>query len=57
MIAWGFWTLDPERDGKRLQLIAELAEAAPKDASARRLLVVIGAEPLRQSNVRARRVA
>lgn len=49
--------MDPARDAQRLQLIAELAEAAPKDPSARRLLAVIAAEPPRSSEVRARRVA
>jgi hypothetical protein len=55
MIAWGFWTLDPERDGPRLQLIAELAGAAREDVSAARLLRAMGAEPPRSvSEVRER---
>lgn len=41
MRAWGFWLLDPARDGVRLELIAELAGAASADASAERLLRAI----------------
>lgn len=57
MIAWGFWTLNPEREGVRLQLIAELAGAARQDVSAARLLRAIGAEPPRSvSEVRERKL-
>ena len=41
MRAWGFWSLDPARDGVRLELIAELAGVAPVDASAEHLLRAI----------------
>jgi len=46
--AWGFYLLDPQRDGERLQLIAELAGAARVDVSAAKLLKAIGAESPRQ---------
>lgn len=45
MNAWGFYLLDPEREGVRLQLVAELAAEARTDASAAKLLRAIGAEP------------
>lgn len=49
MKAWGFFVLDPQRDGARLALIAELAGAAQSDASAAKLLAAIGkAEPAPQ---------
>jgi len=57
-VTWGFWTLDPEREGKRLELIAELAGAARTDVCAARLLRAIGAKPPRPgSNVRQKRAA
>lgn len=43
--AWGFFVLDPQREGVRLQLIAELAEQRQADAGAARLLRAIGQQP------------
>ena len=39
MRAWGFWTLDPERDGLRLELVAELAASEQPERSPARLLL------------------
>jgi hypothetical protein len=55
-VSWGFYSLDPVREGVRLQLIAELAGAARNDASAAKLLKAIGAEPPRQVS-KVRKVA
>lgn len=38
MSAWGFWTLDPERDGPRLELVAHAAATQPRGTPARRAL-------------------
>ena len=60
---WGFWTLDPQRDGARLELVAEIAASNPPRFSPARLelaALLAGVIPARERsthNVRRLRAA